>query len=326
MLELLRRRTALLAAAWAASALLLASCGGSDDNEATPAPPPIQSTTLVVGASLSDNGNSCTAAPTSCPPSPPYQKGVYSNGPLWIDTVAAAVGGAAVPSLLGGTNFAFAGARTGPVPGVTAAQSVPNMLLQFNSMLLANNNRISPNALVVVDSSSFANNINDALTMVAANPSQAATIANNVVTSGVTDIVSILNVIYNVGGRNVLVVNVPDVGKTPLVLSLNNPQIAALATQMSAGYNGALQQQIQILLARSDYAVRTLDLFTLLAQAQANPAGFGLTNATAPCFVPPPTGPLLCATPATYLFWDPFHPTYTAGQLMATNALKALGR
>jgi phospholipase/lecithinase/hemolysin len=326
MLELLRRRSALLAAAWAASALLLASCGGSDDNDANPAPPPIQSQTLVMGASLSDNGNSCTAAPASCPPSPPYQKGVYSNGPLWIDTVAAAVGGAAVPSLLGGTNFAFAGARTGPVPGVTAAQAVPNMLLQFNSMLLANNNRISPNSLVVVDASSFGNNIQDALGLVAANPSQAATIANNVVTSGVTDIVSILNVIYNVGGRNVLVVNVPDVGATPLVKSLNNPQIAALATQMSAGYNGALQQQIQILLARSDYAVRTLNLFTLLAQSQANPAAFGFTNATAPCFVPPPTGPLLCATPATYLFWDPFHPTYTTGQLMASNALKALGR
>jgi phospholipase/lecithinase/hemolysin len=203
---------------------------------------------------------------------------------------------------------------------------VPPLLTQFNSMLLANGNKISPSALVIVDGSAFGNNIQAALAQVQANPANAATIANAVVTSGVTDMTFILNLIFNTGGRNVLVMNVPDIGKTPAVLSLGNAQIAALATQMSAGYNGALLQQINTLRAQPGYTIAVLDMFALQSQVQAAPANFGFTNATSPCFVPPPTGPLLCPTPATYLFWDPFHPTYTTGQLMAANALKALGR
>ena len=95
---------------------------------------------------------------------------------------------------------------------------------------------------------------------------------------------------------------------------------------MSAGYNGALLQQINSLRALPGYSIKVLDLFALLSEAQAAPASFGFTNVTAPCFVPPPTGPLLCPSPNTYLFWDPFHPTYTTGQLMATRALAAIGR
>ena len=116
MFDLLRRKSALQAAALAASALLLASCGGSDTEE-NPAPPPIRARRWVIGASLSDNGNECIRTPASCPPAPPYSTGIFSNGPLWVDTVAARVGGAAKPSLAGGTNYAYAGARTGPVPG-----------------------------------------------------------------------------------------------------------------------------------------------------------------------------------------------------------------
>ena len=327
MFDLLRRKSALHAAAWAASALLLVSCGGSDTEE-NPAPPPIGAVSFQIGASITDNGNECIRTPASCPPSPPYSPGIFSNGPLWIDTVVARFGAAAVPSLKGGTNYAYAGARTGPVPGVTgaAASTVPTLLAQFNALLLANNNRINPSALVVVDASAFGNNIRDALALIAANPSNATTISTNVVTSGVTDVVSILNIIFNTGGRNVLVLNTPDLGKTPAVQSLGSAALAGAATQMSAGFNGALLQQITALRALPGYSIQVADAFALGAQITANPAAFGLTNATAPCFVPPPAGPLLCATPNTYLFWDPLHPTYAAGQLLASTALKALGR
>jgi outer membrane lipase/esterase len=324
MLELLGRKPALHAAAWAATALLLVSCGG-DSTDANPGPTPIGNVSYVIGASLSDNGNACAASAASCTPSPPYYQGIFSNGPLWVDTVVAAFGAAAVPSLKGGTNYAFANAWTGPVPG-SPTPTVPPLLTQFNTMLLANGNRISPSALFIVDASAFGNNITAALGQVQANPANAATIANAVVTSGVTDVTFILNLIFNTGGRNVLVMNVPDIGKTPAVLSLGNAQIAALATQMSAGFNGALLQQINTLRAQPGYTIAVLDMYTLQSQVQAAPANYGFTNATQPCFVPPPAGPLLCATPNTYLFWDPFHPTYTTGQLMAANALKALGR
>jgi outer membrane lipase/esterase len=108
-----------------AATLFLISCGGSSND--TPAPPPFASTTLVIGASLSDNGNACTASPAACPPSPPYAQGVSSNGTLWVTTVAARYGAAVTPSLRGGTNFAYGGARTGVVPGAPAT-TTPNMV------------------------------------------------------------------------------------------------------------------------------------------------------------------------------------------------------
>ena len=66
------------------------------------------------GESLSDAGNQWIASEKAFPPSPPYYNGRWSNGPNWIDLVSARLGlGYAEPSLAGGTNFAYGGARSG---------------------------------------------------------------------------------------------------------------------------------------------------------------------------------------------------------------------
>ncbi|HJW50794.1 MAG TPA: SGNH/GDSL hydrolase family protein [Burkholderiaceae bacterium] len=314
----------------AAATLFLISCGGSSDE--TPAPPPFGKTTYVVGASLSDNGNACNLSASNCPPSPPYAPGVYSNGTLWVTRVAAAYGASVTPSRLGGNDFAYAGARTGAVPGVTTAQGVPNMVQQVDSMLTRNGFLVIPQNLVVVDASAFGNNINDALTLAGANPANAQTIVTNAITAGVTDIVGIVNRLYAAGARNILLVTVPDIGKTPLLQGSGSPTAIATATTMSAQYNGALAQQMNNLRAVSPgLVISTLDLFALLTQVQANPGAYGFANATMACFVPPggATPASLCSPdPAiqnTYLFWDPFHPTAGTGALMASTALTAIG-
>ena len=310
----------------AAATLFLISCGGSDE---TPAPPPFGKTTYVVGASLSDNGNSCNLSAANCPPSPPYAPGVFSNGTLWVTRVAAAYGASVTPSRLGGNDFAYAGARTGTVPGVTTAQGVPNMVQQLDMMLTRNGFLVIPQNLVVVDASSFGNNINDALTLAGANPANGQAIVTSVITAGVTDIVGIVNRLYAAGARNILLVNVPDIGKTPLVQATGNPTAIATATTMSAQYNGALAQQMNNLRAVSPgLVISTLDLFALLTQVQANPGAFGFTNATMACFVPT-NPPALCspdpATQNTYVFWDPFHPTAGTGALIASTAITVIG-
>ena len=211
-----------------AATLILVSCGGSSDE--TPAPPPFGATTYVVGASLSDNGNACNLSAANCPPSPPYAAGVFSNGTLWVTTVAARYGAAATPSRLGGNNFAYAGARTGTVPGVTTTQGVPNMVQQLESLLTRSGFTVIPQNLVVVDGSAFGNNINDALNLALANPANATAIVTATITQGVTDIVGILNRLYAAGARNILFVNVPDIGKTPLLQSTGNATANATAT------------------------------------------------------------------------------------------------
>src|SRR5688572_33150549 len=84
---------------------------------------------VVFGDSLSDAGNNAwmfdnvigpptrTPVPISTPvfiPTQPYDAARYSNGPVWVEQFAASLGMSATASLLGGTNSAFGGARTGP--------------------------------------------------------------------------------------------------------------------------------------------------------------------------------------------------------------------
>jgi len=82
----------------------------------------------IFGNSLSDSGNNAIVpAPNTTPvpisgndfiPTFPRASGFYTNGPVWAQELAAVLGLSASPSLLGGTNFAFGGARTGPLnPG-----------------------------------------------------------------------------------------------------------------------------------------------------------------------------------------------------------------
>ncbi len=317
MLEFLRaRRRALTIAAASAAALVLASCsGGSED------PPPLFTTLYAFGASVSDNGNACDQAATNCPPSPPYASGRYSNGPLWIDTVAARYGASAVPSRKGGTNYAYAGARTGTVPGVTTPAPVPSMVAQVDQYLQRVGYQSSPQALFVVDAVTVGNNIVDALTLAQTNPNAPA----QVLTAAVTDIVGIMQRLYASGARHILLANAPNVGRTPRAQALGAAAVAG-ATQLSAQFNGALAQQVPILKANSPgLNVYVVDVFALTEQGATNPSSLGLTNGTQACFNPTPT-PTVCANPAEYFYWDSFHPTQATGAIVASRSIAAIGR
>lgn len=338
-----RTTTVLGAFLLAALAATLTACGGSEEA----ATPPNFGTTVVLGASLTDTGNTCAASPSSCPPSPPYAAGRYSNGTLWVETVAANYGGSARASLAGGTNYAYAGARTGSVraaldaAGLTAvtlssgagtAPTVPGMNSalgttpsQIDQLLTRYNFQIPAQTLVVVDASTFGNNISDALTLSAQFPASAGSIPTAIVTGAVSDMVSIINRLYAAGARTILVVNTPNVGATPRVQALGASAIAG-ATQLSATFNTVLAQQLTGLSNVMAGAHLVLfDLFALEAQIKGGtaPGGFTLGNVTDACFVTTPT-PTVCATPNTYFYWDSFHPTATLGAYLATRAIATL--
>ena len=318
----------------AAATLFLISCGGSDD---TPAPPPFAATTYVIGGSWSDTGNQCTAKPAECQPTPPAYQQLDSNGPIWVTSVAARYGAAAVASLKGGNNFAYADARTGTVPTVAGvappAPIAPSMVQQQETLLARAGFVVNPQNLVIVDAITFGNNVADALAMIAGSPANAAAISTATVTAGVTDIVGILNRFYAAGARNILLLNTGDAGKSPAILSLGSPQLAGAATQMSLGFNAALAQQVINFRAVSPGVnLYTVDMAALQAQILASPSSFGFANVTQPCFVKATasTPQILCSTDAavqnTFLWWDPFHPTYTTGQLIAQRSITAIGR
>jgi len=305
-------RTPLRAGAIALTALLLAACGS--DSADTPR---LFSSAVVFGSSLSDTGNVCPAT-AGCPPTPPYATGRYSNGTLYVETIAGRYGAAVTPSLRGGNNFAYAGARTGNIPGLTTQSSTPSMVTQLQQFIdrPGSAGLMNPQTLFVVEAGgSYFNNLSAGLPLI-----QAGTITSTqFVTAAVTDVVTVMTRLYASGARNILLVNTPDLGATP-ALAAQGPTVSGAGTQLAVGFNQALAGQVTVLVANSPgLKVYSLDLFTLGSQIVANPGAFGLTNVTAPCVTT-----TVCATPDTYAFWDAVHPTRAAGAIFAARAATVL--
>jgi phospholipase/lecithinase/hemolysin len=302
----------------AAATLLLISCGGSSND--TPDAPPLFSKVYVLGTSTTDNGgNGCAAAPADyCPPSPPYAAPRLSNGLLFNELLAARYGASMTASRVGGTNFAYSGARTGPIAGTT--QKVPNLVAQLDQYLASVNYQSNPQYLYIVDGVAFGNDVSDALALSATNPNA----PTQVVVGGVTNVAGIITRLYASGARHILVVNSTDVGKTPKARAAGAVASAG-ATQMSLQFNGALAQQVAALRATSPgLNLYLLDLGAFTAEAQANPAAFGYTNVTDSCFNDLLATPTLCSSPGTYFYWDSFHGTATTNNLVYQRAVKLL--
>lgn len=311
------RSTARWLAAVAAS-LLLISCGGGDD---APAAPPLFSKTYIFGASVSDTGNVCNLNALACVPAP-YATPRFSNGPVFAELLASRYGASATPSRLGGTNYSYGGARTGPITGTT--QSVPNMVTQVDQHLASAGFLANPQYLYVLDVVTVGNDIVDALTLSATNPNAPATI----LTGAVTNVVTMVNRLYAAGARHIVLTNSTDIGKTPRAQALG-PAAVAGATQMSNQFNGGLAQQLPGLRASTPgLSLYFVDIGQFTAEAMANPAALGYTNVTQPCLndlLPTPTycGPTAAAG---YFYWDSFHPSATTHQLVYQRAVTAIGR
>lgn len=299
----------------ATSALLAAAACG--DGSTTPSAPPLFETVVVFGASLDDTGNACNVLPTACPPFP-YANARYSNGPLWVEQVAEKLNARVAPARGGGTNYAFAGARTGAIAGTT--QGAPNMVQQVDTYLELGSKSNRDVALFVVNAATVGNDIVDGVTLARTNPQAPA----QILTGAVSNIASIIGKLYAGGARHVLVLNAPDIGRTPLV-SAQGAVASATASGASAQFNTGLATQLAaIRTASPGLTIYTVDLGALNAQVVANPSAFGFTNVSAPCVVTAP--PSLCSTPSTFFYWDGFHPTEAAGKLVAQRVLTALGR
>lgn len=318
MSEFLRaRRRALLVAAASAATVFLASCSGGDADV-----PPLFGTVVAFGASETDTGNACDLLPNQyCAPSPPYAAGRTTNGPVWLETVTTSLGASAKGSRFGGTNFAYAAARTTAISG-GAPQIMPNMATQLEQYLSSVGYSSNPQTLFAVDGVTFGNDVSDALVLAATDP----TAPTRIVTNAVTSIVTIMQRLYASGARHIVLLNSTNLGLTPKVQALGPAAIAA-ATQLSAAFNGGLAQQVPALKASlPGLNIYVIDIFALANQAAANPASLGLTNGTAACldtFGPVPT---ICANPDSYFYWDDFHGSAETHRRIGRMVLQAIGR
>jgi outer membrane lipase/esterase len=303
MLSNLRRAGALLALA--ASTLLAAA----------PAAAGPYSSLTVFGDSLSDTGN-ILAATGGAFPMAPYQPGRFSDGPVWIDVLAAGLGlpMGATPSLLGGSNYAYGGARTGLTGHPLNPFSPPGVLKQVQDVWAPAHASADANGLYVVVGGG--NDMRDARSAVGGNDStrQAAAEA---AAQNIEDSVALL---ASLGARTVMISTLPDLGATPEAFFLGD---VADSSDATARYNQAvwaIEGTLEALY--TDLDVIVFDMAGIAAEIRANPAAYGFTNVGLPCdlFPPFPGGPTGGAC-STSLFSDSLHPSAAAHAILGAAAL-----
>ncbi len=285
------------------------------------APAAAQFTSLTVfGDSLSDSGNNrlvIGADPTQVitgntyVPVQPYASGTYSNGPTWVSSFAAGIGlpASALPSLAGGGNFAFGGARTtidGPVAGFPFSATS-----QLNGFLANAPAALPGSGLYVI--AIGGNDVRATGEAVAANPGNASTIITNAALAYAAGVGSMVDALQARGAVNIVVWGVPDVGRSPAALA-GGALVSGTASLISGSFNNALQGR----LAGESFGVRYFDVAATIGAVLAAPGSFGFGNVTDAC------GAITGCDASSHLFWDGIHPTSAGHALVAGAMLTAV--
>jgi phospholipase/lecithinase/hemolysin len=265
---------------------------------------------LFFGDSLSDTGNIWYA--TNGFPPPPYFQGSSGGppdftggqwsgpgGPSWPTLFASRFGLTATPSLVpGGNNYAWGGARTG-VNG--DAQGAPWLDQQVVLYQLGGSQPDAGTLVsIMIGGNDVANNLGDAAALEA----------------GITSIITQIANLYGLGVRQFLVANVPDIGATPRFQDIDavQPGVAAFATFWTVQWNAALAAAVgQLELPGA--AINYFDFFSF----SKDPELLALfANTTEACL----TEDSICSDPASYFYWDTFHPSSTSHALLAAELHK----
>ncbi len=274
---------------------------------------------VVIGDSLSDSGN-VSLANGGAVPGFPYFQGRFTNGPNYADQLGVELGLPVVPSLAGGSNFAFGGARTD-----SHASGQPFDILSQVQMVKASGILLDPNALVVLFGG--ANNLQDAVADAAQNPRTAIPNGLNAVRNAVGDLKFALDGLVVAGAKNILVMNAPNIGLTPRIKSLTTiaPGIEAYTKALTLHFNLGLDQVAH---RRHGVTLYRFDTFSFFNDVVGNPAAYGFTNATDRCYTGDDLnftgGGTICPNPDEYVFWDGFHPTAVVHQFFAEDIFSTL--
>ena len=282
---------------------------------ATTAPARAYSNLVFFGDSVSDSGNVAqaigatsgvmqTITGNSYIPDYPYApSGRFSNGSVWAEDFAQMLGLAAAPSLTGGSNFAWAGARTGG-----SGQQVPTLTEQ-SQQFLASVGQVAPaGALYVI--AEIGNDARDALGALATSQNPPLTIQQFAMDYA-DHLGNIVDNLRSHGARNFLVFDNVDLGVVPAI-TFAGGGVPGTATYLASVMNSALATRLQ-----GQRGVTLFDTFSFLDGVVQQPAAYGFTNATDAC------GAIAGADCSRYVFWDGLHPTAAMHQVIANAAFAA---
>ena len=223
------------------------------------------------------------------------------------------------PSTQGGTNYAYGGARV-TSQGPYNPQATP-VAGQVTSVIARGNGALDPNALYVLQGG--ANDIfyHAALTAAGAETGAAAQAA---IGTAATDFLGQIAKLRAAGARYIVVMNLPDIGKTPQGTSSGAAGAAALSGLSTQVFNSTLN----IGLNNIGFDVIPVNIQGFFNELIANPSLYGFTNAANLACTSVVGGSVssLACTPSTlvnaaapngYLFADGVHPTTGAHKITA---------
>lgn len=258
----------------------------------------------VFGDSLSDTGNLYNMVGQQFPPSPPYNDGRFTNGSLWIENLALDLN--LTPNQ--GTNFAIAAASTGESNDFV--NDNPPISITVSGLLGQVNNYVQP----LIDANETTDS--EGLYVVWAG-------ALDYLSNGITPTESIGNIsesitkLANVGAKNLLIPNLPDLGVLPSTINTPNSQNLTNLTNI---HNQSLETEINNLelTLGNEINLTLFNIDSLFNDLIDNPSEFGLTNVTEGCLL------VGCTNPDEYLFWDTIHPTATVHNFIGDLALETI--
>ena len=287
---------------------------------------------ISFGDSLTDSGQYASLGPYS------FGAGSFTTNPddVWVQLVAESFGLSADPSMAGGTNYAWGGAPTSfGVPGVSLPLfCVPTSLpCRSVAQQIADAGPIDPNALYTYWAG--ANDIFNYVGYVGAgyiNSTQAQAFTGATAMNEVGQLAGL----QAAGARVIVVMNLPDIGRTPnftnaaLFPGQATPANAAALSALTFVHNTTLNAGI----ASLGDGIVPINIYALINEVLADPGAYGITNVTSTaCDLTLSGGSSLFCTPAayrtpdaneTYLFADGVHPSGAAHKMLANVVVATL--
>ncbi|MDY7022455.1 MAG: SGNH/GDSL hydrolase family protein [Cyanobacteriota bacterium] len=271
---------------------------------------------FIFSDSLSDPGNLSAITNGEVPENPLSFEGRFSDGLVWTEYFTSLLGLDPSPvtspvQSSDGVNYSFGGVTSGDLNVVNILRpdldvEFPSLTQELNAFiapLLATNQSANADALYVVWAGS-----NDAIFGGVTDPSIPVNNVSNAVQS-----------LYDVGARNFLLLNIPNLGDTPFAsnLGLEEP-----FTQFTIAHNLLLSNAVNTLnQSLTDVNIGLVDVDSVFNRVLQNPSEFGFTNVTdswsdavALC---QEQGCDQIPDPSEYLFWDSVHPTTVTHEIIA---------
>ena len=264
---------------------------------------------VVFGDSLNDTGNMTRLTGGAFPNAPTYTYGRQTNGPVWVEYLAEDLGLA--NKVL---NYAVVGAMTKPAPGFPTGNVWSDTFPGLESTDVASqvleykhdcHNRADPCALYVLEGGA-----NDFPRV-----QDPSVIVSNLIES--------LVALEKIGAKHILVLNLPDIGKTPRVILAE--RLAYIPPGSGALYSGAcaaLNQALASAIAQvtpSCITVTIADTYGFMDKVEANPAAYKIFEAQMPWLL------FGAGTdPVEWFFWDDLHPTTRGYEIFSDQVLDEL--